>query len=118
MNLLLDEMHAAAVASALRARSFDIVAVTEIAELRGTADADLLVWAAAHQRAIVTENIRDFVPLAQRWAAAGQDHAGLVFTNPRRFHRATLAYPGTLIDALATWLPTAPDSAPSMVWWL
>ena len=84
----------------------------------GVADADLLVWAAAHQRAIVTENIRDFVPLAQRWAAAGQDHAGLVFTNPRRFHRATLAYPGTLIDALATWLPTAPDSAPSMVWWL
>lgn len=118
VKLLLDEMHAAAVASALRARSFDVVAVTEHADLRGTADADLLVWAAAHDRAIVTENVRDFVPLAQQWAATGRDHAGLVVTNPRRFDRATLAYPDTLIDALAAWLPTTPAATPSLVWWL
>ena len=47
------------------------------------------------------------VPAAGR-AVEGELHAGLILTNPRRFNRATLAYPGNLIAALATFLNGPP----------
>lgn len=118
MRLLLDEMHAASAAVALRDRGVDAVAVTEVEGLRGTADADLMVWAAGEGRAIVTENVRDFAPLAQQWAQARRDHAGLILTNPRRFARATRAYPGILIDALAALAETGWPDGPSATTWL
>lgn len=118
MKLLLDEMHAAAGAAALRDRRIDVVAVTERTDLRGAADADLLVWAAGEGRALVTENVRDFAPLAQEWAVTGRDHAGIVFTNPRRFARATKAYPGTLVEALTDLAETDWPEAPSATIWL
>lgn len=118
VKLLLDEMHAASAAVALRERNLDVVAVIEIDGLRGTADPDLLVWAASEGRAIVTENVRDFAPLAQQWAQARRDHAGLIFTNPRRFARSTQASPGNLIEALGALAEAGWPDAPSATTWL
>jgi hypothetical protein len=42
----------------------------------------------------------------------------LIFTNPRRFNRATLAYPGKLIAALREFLTDPPITGVSWIWWL
>ena len=118
MRLLLDEMHAPAVAAALTEAGFDVVATAADPSLRGSSDADLLDLATAADRALVTENVGDFSVLAADRAVAGEPHTGLIFTNPARFNRAALAYPGNLITALRTFLDAPPVSGDSWTWWL
>jgi hypothetical protein len=118
VNLLLDEMHAPSIVDALAEHSWDIVAVAAEAELRGLSDEDLLAHAAAEDRVLVTENVADFVLLATRWTGEGRAHSGLMFTNPKRFNRATLAYPGNLITALRRFLDDPPVGGESWIWWL
>lgn len=121
MRLLLDEMHAPRVAARLRDRGHDAVAVKECAELVGMSDEDLLRVAAADERAVVTENVKDFAPLHQLIAAAGQRHSGLIFTHPRRFPRSAPDHVRVLADALGAFLvehgPML-DDVGSFVWWL
>ena len=95
-----------------------MVAVAERAELRGLSDEQILAAGAAEGRAVVTENVRDFVPLAAQWATASRAHAGLVLTSPQRFDRARLTYPGDLQAALAAFLDDPPVGGPSWTWWL
>lgn len=118
VKLLLDEMHAPVIAEALVGEGHDVVAVASTPSLRGTPDRDLLAHAAAEDRVIVTENVVDFAALANLWSVERQRHAGLIFTNPKRFDRAMAAYPGDVIVALHTFLANPPDLAPSGVWWL
>jgi predicted nuclease of predicted toxin-antitoxin system len=118
LRLLLDEMHAPAVAIALRAEGNDVVAVAATPSLRGTPDEDLLAYGAANQLVIVTENVVDFAAIASRWATDGIPHAGLIFTSPKRFNRATRAYPGNLVVALREVLAEPPDIGASGTWWL
>jgi hypothetical protein len=118
VRLLLDEMHAASIAGRLRDGGFDVIAVTEERELRGRADEDLLGFAAGERQVVVTENVRDFAPLARDWAAVGRAHDGIVFTSPVRFSRAARAYPEELLDALRTFLEETPVEGDSWVWWL
>lgn len=118
MRLLLDEMHAPAVAVALTEAGFDVVATAADPSLRGFSDADLLALATAADRALVTENVGEFSVLAAARAVAGEPHAGLIFTNPARFNRATLAYPGNLIATLRTFLENPPVSGGSWIRWL
>ena len=66
MRLLLDEMHAPAVAVALTEAGFDVVAAAADPSLRGSSDADLLDHATATSRALVTENVSDFSVLCRR----------------------------------------------------
>lgn len=118
MRLLLDEMRAPAIADALTEAGFDVVAVAADPSLRGSSDADLLDHAAAGGRALVTENVSDFSVLATARAVDGEPHAGLIFTNPARFNRATLAYPGNLIAALRNLLDAPPITGDSWIRWL
>ena len=118
VKLVLDEMHAPAVATALNDEGWDVVAVATMAGLRGTPDEELLIWAAGEERLLVTENIADFASLAARYAADRRAHAGLIFTNPRRFNRATLAYPGNLVSGLRALLQDPPAIGASAIWWL
>lgn len=118
MRLLLDEMHAPAIADALTEAGFDVVAVAADPSLRGSSDADLLDHAAVTDRVLVTENVGDFSVLAAAQAVDGEPHAGLIFTNPSRFNRATLAYPSNLITALGSFLDTPPVGGGSWTWWL
>ena len=121
MNLLLDEMHAPAVAVELRRLGYDVVAVKERPELVGLADADLLRAAAADRRAIVTENVKDFAALHKTGTASGQPHAGLLFTHPRRFPRGVGDHVQSLVNALAEFLSEQAavlGEAESFIWWL
>ena len=118
MKLLLDEMHAPAAAAQLIDQGWDVTAVAGSANLRGMPDEDLLAVAARQRRAIVTENIANFSILNNHWTAEGQDHSGIIFTSPSRFHRASLAYPGNLITALDTLLTDFRDQGSSWIWWL
>ena len=118
MRLLLDEMHSPAVARALRNDGHDVHAVASDPVLRGMADAELLNYGAATSSAIVTENVRDFAKLASEWIARDTPHAGLIFTNPTRFNRHTIAYPAKLITALTHFLEDPPVEGRSWEWWL
>ncbi|MEX1004324.1 MAG: DUF5615 family PIN-like protein [Acidimicrobiia bacterium] len=118
MKLLLDEMHAPTIAETLGGETFDVVAVPAQPGLRGISDEDLLVYATTGERALVTENVADFMPLVMHWAGANRAHPGLIFTNPKQFNRATLAYPGNLINGLRHFLNDPPISGDSWTWWL
>lgn len=121
VKLLLDEMHNQAVAAALRARGHDVIAVTERADLISLTDQALLRSAAAAGLAIVTENIKDFVPLHRQVLAAGERHAGMVLTHPRRFPRSARNHAGVLTQALAVFLDEQAEDlhgVESFLWWL
>ena len=118
MKLLLDETHSPSIAETLAKESWDVIAVASSPDLRGRPDADLLAYATADGRAVVTENIVDFALLTAQWATENRPHAGLLYTNPKRFNRATLAYPGNLINALRTFLEDPPINSESWTWWL
>lgn len=118
MRLLLDEMHTAMIAASLRSQGTDAVAITELAELRGVPDELVLEWATARSRAVVTENIGDFASLAQRWALQRRDHAGLVCTHPRRFHRGSSSYPADVTAALVELAAAGWEGEGSSVHWL
>jgi predicted nuclease of predicted toxin-antitoxin system len=121
LRLLLDEMYTAAIAEQLRERDHDVIAVAERADLRGTPDEDLLAWARTEDRALVTDNQRDFIPIHRRAIASDHDHKGLILTNNRRFPRGQPATTGKLVVALEEFLDTtAPSIAhnPSFIHWL
>ena len=121
MKLLLDEMHSPAVAAMLRDWGHGAVAVTRCPDLAGLPDKALLQKATADGRALVTENIRHFVSLSRQTLAAGQRHAGLIFTHSRRFPRDAPNQARVLADALAALLTehgATLSQAESFVWWL
>lgn len=80
MRLWLDEMIPGEVARQLRRAGHDVQAVQE-PENRwawGLEDSEQLEAAVRQGRALVTYNLRDFVPLSQQWAEAGRAHMGIV----------------------------------------
>lgn len=105
----------------MRDRGHDAAAVKERADLIGLPDEELLRAATADHRAVVTENVKDFAALHRRISAAGQRHAGLVFTHPRRFPRSARNHVRVLADALAVLLAehgAMLGDVESFIWWL
>lgn len=80
MKLLLDEHYAAEIAAGLRAAGQDAITVSQLA-VNGTDDEPLLALACTLDRALLTNNARDLLPIVARWAASGQDHCGLLLTS-------------------------------------
>lgn len=101
MRLLLDEMYPAAIAAGLRRRGVDAVAVTERPELRNMPDPELFTAAQAERRAVVTENVRDFVPIANDHDARAVAHHGLVLVHPAAYPRGSRRTIGAMVTALA-----------------
>jgi hypothetical protein len=81
-RLLLDEMYPPLLADMLRDKGHDVRAVAASAELAGADDATVLDAAAADDRCLLTENVRDFAVLARYTT-----HAGLLLANSRRWPR-------------------------------
>jgi len=79
-KLLLDEQIWKYLAALLREQGFEVFHVTEVG-LGETPDPVILAEAVEKHQAIVTFNIRDFVPLAHEYAAAGKEHYGIVVSN-------------------------------------
>lgn len=101
--LLLDEMFSPALAEALRADGFDVLAVAGHPLLATASDPQLAAWARENERRIVTENVRDFAPLLRQDPPPGQAPVRVLFTSPRRFPRSR-RNPAPLHHALRTWL--------------
>ena len=80
MKLLLDEHYANEIAVQLRATGHEAVTVSE-RRLNGTDDEPLLALASSEDRALLTNNARDFLPIVARWATSARDHCGLLLTS-------------------------------------
>jgi predicted nuclease of predicted toxin-antitoxin system len=100
VRLLLDEHFSFRIAEQLRRRGFDVLAVAERADLRQMSDQDLLRCAHRDERAVVTENVQDFLPIHGEFLNHGEPHSGIVLTSPHKFSRSTAGI-GTLVTALA-----------------
>jgi len=114
VRLLLDEMYPRVIASELHARGHDVVSVHDWPG-RGASDEDVLAYARGQGRAVVTENVRDFRAVGEMLNAAGESHAGLVFTTPKRWPRSNA---GALIGALDELLKTTPEQPTDGELWL
>jgi predicted nuclease of predicted toxin-antitoxin system len=99
VRLLLDEHYSPEIARQLSTRGHDVVAVAERADLIGLGDDELLQRMAQERRAIMTNNVKDFMPLANRAAVAADHHYGLLFTSDRSMPRRTDAI-GRFVEAL------------------
>ena len=100
IGLFLDEDVWPGLAVALREYGFDVVHAYEM-ERGGIPDADQLAYAAQERRAILTHNIRDFVPLAVDCFFNGRFHAGVILspqTDKGELIRRTLNLLRTLSD--------------------
>ena len=101
--LLLDEMFSDDIAKQLRAKGHDIISVVGDPALVGFADDQVLAYATTAGRALVTANIRDFVPLDGRYRAAGQSHAGLILVSTKTFPQ-NRGFPSAITASLTTLL--------------
>jgi predicted nuclease of predicted toxin-antitoxin system len=81
--VLLDEMFSDAIAQQLRAKGYDVVSVVAHPALAGLPDDQILAYATTEGRALVTANIKDFMPLDVRYRAAGQAHPGLILVSTK-----------------------------------
>jgi hypothetical protein len=98
--LLLDEMFSDAIAQQLRAEGHDVQAVVADSSLASLPDDQILARAAATGRALVTANIKDFMPLDARYRSAGQAHAGLILISAKTFPQ-NRSYMAPVTSALA-----------------
>lgn len=73
------------IAQQLRTQGHDVKSVVADPSLAALADDQILAYATAEGRTLVTANIKDFVPLDGRYRAAGQSHAGLVLVSTKTF---------------------------------
>jgi predicted nuclease of predicted toxin-antitoxin system len=117
LRFLLDERISPLVASLLRDRGHDAVAVTERHGLRGMPDRALLQVALEEDRALVTFDVGDVGRLAGRMARTAEAYPGIVLV-------AASAYPpaldgvGRLAGALDALAAANPGGLPSRVAWL
>jgi predicted nuclease of predicted toxin-antitoxin system len=119
VKLLLDEHYSRVAAEQPRVRGHDVVAVSELAQLRAHADNDALDWATGDGRAVVTENVDDFLRLHNSMLAAGRIHQGMILTTQRKFPRNAEAMRAliTVLEELLNVLDSD-DELQSDTYWL
>ena len=106
MRALLDEQLSPEIAVRLRQAGYDVVAVAERDDLAGSSDRVLLDVANHEGRAVITNNIKDFRPLAAERLAQGRTHAGLILLPSSRTRtRAAVAGLATAIEQVLSTHP-------------
>jgi hypothetical protein len=115
--LLLDEMFSGAIAEQLRAKGHDVLAVVNDPALAGLADEQILAHAAATGRALVTVNIKDFMPLDARYRAASQTHTGLILVSAKTFPQDR-TFTAAITSALSALLDQEGPTRPGQVLFL
>lgn len=116
MKALLDEQLSPQIAALLRERGYDVVAVADRADLTGATDKIILDVAASEGRVVITNNIKDFRPLAAARLARAQSHGGLILLPSSRAR--TRAAVARLTDAIETVLRDHPDGLDSSERWI
>ncbi len=116
MKALLDEQLSVEIAQELRRRGGDVEAVTERPDLLRASDERLMEVATQEDRAVVTNNLRHFRPIAAQRLAQGKQHAGLVLlpSNRARNRAAT----GRLADAIEGVMRAHPEGIPGAEHWI
>jgi len=86
--MLLDEHYSPEIARRLRAMGHDVVSVKERKDLIGLPDAEILRRMTNEKRTLLTNNVADFMALADQAILTDECHGGLLFTSdlsmPRR----------------------------------
>lgn len=98
MRLALDHHYSPRIAELLRTRDHDVVAAVE----RGweqEADEPLLSICTQDARALLTNNVGDFVTVARHWATETRSHFGLIFTSDASMPRGRDSI-GRYVEAL------------------
>jgi hypothetical protein len=118
VKVALDHHYSPAIASQLRERGHDVIAVVELG-WETESDEALLVLCAEDGRALVTNDVGDFSVLARRWALEGRRHSGLVFTSDASMPRSRQSI-GQYVHALEVLLVSNPsdDVFADRVHWL
>jgi len=110
IKLLLDEHIWWGLTEALTGRGYDVIHIVDT-EHRGIDDEPLLAFATARSRAVLTYNVRHFVPLVTKWYETGQEHAGVILSVPlppgellRQVERLLNTLPAAELRNTARWL--------------
>ncbi len=115
--LLLDEVFSDSIAQRLRASGHDVTSVVADPALVALPDDQILADAAAEGRALVTANIKDFIPLDGRYRAAAQSHAGLILVSTKTFPQ-NRGFTAAVTSAFASLLHDAAKIEPGQVMFL
>ncbi len=115
--LLLDEMFSDTIAHQLRAKGHDVQAVVADPSLASLPDDQILARSAATGRALVTANIKDFMPLDAQYRAAEQAHAGLILVSAKTLPQ-NRSYTSAVISALAVLLDEREQTEVSQITFL
>lgn len=116
MKLLVDEMYSPAIAAELRRRGHDVLAVQELPGGPGMVDDALLHRARDDGRALLTENVADFLAVHAAFLEAGDRHCGLIFASNASFPRGRASTVGALVKALGQLLSTSADLDTDILW--
>jgi Domain of unknown function (DUF5615) len=115
VKLVLNEMWSAEIARQLRGRGFDVVAAAEAPRrYRGISDDEFFRRAQEDGRTVVTDNVRDFMPIVADRAGRGEPHCGVVFALRPTFDRARPGVVGAMTTAFDAFLRGV-EAAPSAV---
>jgi hypothetical protein len=116
VKALLDEHLSFQIAVLLRDHSLDVEAIAERDDLPEAPDSKVMEVAAREQRAVVTNNVKDFRPIAATHLASGQGHAGLILVpaNRDRSRDAT----GALADAIEALMLAHPEGIAGSECWI
>jgi hypothetical protein len=116
VKALLDEQLSPQIATLLRQDGLDVEAVADRSDLAGRSDSVIFEVAWSEDRAVITNNIKDFRPLAAQWLAQGRVHAGLILLPSSRTRtRATIMM---LAERIAGVLRDNPDGLASSERWI
>lgn len=116
MKALVDEQLSPQIAALLRQAGLDVEAVADRPDLIGRSDMLIFEIACSEDRAVITNNIKDFRPLAAQWLAQGRIHAGLILLlSSRTRTRAAIT---VLADRIATVMRDNPDGLASSERWI
>lgn len=88
MRLLLDEHLSPEIARQLRSRRHDVEAVVERPDLVSLPDHELFARMAAERRAIVTNDVLDYVKLLNEALGVGDENYGLLLSDDRSMPRS------------------------------
>jgi hypothetical protein len=113
---LLDEQLSPQIAALLKQAGLDVEAVADRPDLVGHSDLFIFEVACSEDRAVITNNIKDFRPLAAQRLAQGRVHAGLILLPSSRTR--TRAAVTMLADRIATVMGDNPDGLASSERWI
>ena len=116
MKALLDEQLSPQIATLLRAAGYDVIAVVDRPDLIGRSDSEVLEIGTSEGRSVVTNNIKDFRPLAASRLAQGRIHGGLILVPSARTRTRSASV--ALTNAIGGVMDDHPDGLESRESWI